>query len=215
MSKNPIEDSQVRGDLFIVAAPSGGGKTSLVKELSTTLPHIMISISHTTRAARPSEKEGVDYHFVTEPVFNAMIQANAFIEHAQVFGASYGTAASEIHNRLSMGIDVLLDIDWQGALQIKNRFPDAATIFILPPSLTILQERLTNRRQDEASVIAYRMQEAQKEMSHYEAFDYLIINDDFDCALKELQSIVIAKRVLRARQTAKYKKLLSLLLTSQ
>jgi len=206
---------QEKGNLFIVAAPSGGGKTSLVKRLALSLSNIVISISHTTRYPRPAEKESVDYFFVNELQFKEMIEQDAFVEHAMVFGAHYGTSAAQINDRLHAGTDVVLDIDWQGAAQIKARFPEAVTIFILPPSLDVLKERLCNRRQDSPAVIAHRMQEAQDELSHFKAFDYLIVNDDFEQAAKELQAIVIANRLISARQMGKNEKLLSLLVASQ
>lgn len=198
------------GNLFIVAAPSGGGKTSLVKHLISSLPNIEVSISHTTRQPRPREREGVDYFFVSEKEFFDMVENHAFTEHARVFNSFYGTSVAQIHDRLSQGIDVVLDIDWQGAQQIKKCFPTAIGIFILPPSLATLQQRLQNRRQDNMDVINIRMQQAQEEMSHYQEFDYLIVNDEFEQAARELQAIVLANRVSFARQEEKIRKLLSL-----
>ena len=191
------------GNLFIVAAPSGGGKTSLIKKLIENLESIQVSISHTTRSPRPQEKEGIDYFFVTEACFIEMINNHAFIEHAQVFGQYYGTSVEQITARLKAGIDVVLDIDWQGAQQIRSIFPQAVSIFIIPPSLETLKERLLNRGQDNSEVIALRMQQAQNEMSHYAEFDYLIVNDDFDRAAKELEAIVVADRLCIARQKVK------------
>ncbi|WP_347252463.1 guanylate kinase [Legionella sp.] len=208
-------DAPYPGNLIIVAAPSGGGKTSLVKKLVSTLEHIEVSISHTTRKMRPGERDGVDYFFINEQQFLEMINANAFIEHAQVFNHYYGTSVKQINARLAAGIDVVLDIDWQGAQQIKTIFPDAISVFIIPPSLEILLKRLFDRRQDDEEVIGNRMKRAQDELSHFSEFDYLIVNDDFDKASLELQSIVMASRLRMARQKIEQGKLLSFLLASQ
>ncbi|KTC86041.1 MULTISPECIES: guanylate kinase [Legionella] len=203
------------GNLIIVAAPSGGGKTSLVKKLVSTLPDVEVSISHTTRKMRPGEKDGVDYFFIKEQQFLDLITANAFIEHAQVFSHHYGTSVAQINARLMAGIDVVLDIDWQGAQQIRSIFPDAISVFILPPSLNILQQRLLDRRQDNEEVIGNRMKRAQDELSHFSEFDYLIVNDNFEKASLELQAIVIANRLRMKRQLIEQGKLLSFLLASQ
>lgn len=203
------------GSLFIVSAPSGGGKTSLVKALINSLEQIEVSISHTTRIKRPAEEAGVDYFFVSENEFLQMIKKDAFVEHACVFNHFYGTSKDQIEARLQAGIDVVLDIDWQGAQQIKQSFINAVSIFIIPPSLTALKQRLMTRQQDEEHVIANRMQRAQAELSHYTDFDYLIINDDFTQAASELQAIVVAYRLRRSYQAEKQRKLLSFLLSSQ
>lgn len=203
------------GNLLIVAAPSGGGKTSLVKTLINALDKIEVSISHTTRAIRPGEKEGVDYFFVSDQQFLTMIEQHEFIEHACVFNHHYGTAVSQINTRLAAGIDVVLDIDWQGAQQIRHLFPQAISVFIIPPSLAVLKQRLLDRRQDNEEVIAARMQRAQDELSHFAEFDYLIVNDDFDKAAAELEAIVLANRLKTAAQKQRQGKLLSFLLTSQ
>jgi guanylate kinase len=203
------------GNLFIVAAPSGGGKTSLVRKLIDTLDRIEVSISHTTRAMRPGEKHGADYFFVNEEEFIDMVNENAFIEHARVFNHLYGTSAAQITERLMYGVDVVLDIDWQGAEQIRHSFPKAISIFIIPPSLEELKLRLMNRRQDKDEVISERMKKAQDELSHYPEFDYLIVNDDFEHASSELKAIVIANRLRMDRQVNKQAKLLSFLLSSQ
>lgn len=203
------------GNLFIVAAPSGGGKTSLVKKLVETFKHIEISISHTTRAMRPGEVDGVDYFFVDDNKFNNMINENAFLEYAQVFNHLYGTSKAQISERLECGIDVVLDIDWQGAAQIKQAFPDAVTVFIVPPSINELQQRLKNRRQDKDEVISSRMRKAQAELSHYSEFDYLIVNETFEHAAADLGAIVIANRLRTERQVKKQSKLLSFLMSSQ
>jgi len=201
------------GSLFIVAAPSGGGKTSLVKKLINDLSNIVVSISHTTRNMRPGEITGVDYFFVDDKEFLKMVDDSSFVEHAQVFNHYYGTSAAQIMERLKSGIDVVLDIDWQGANQIKSSFKDAVSIFVIPPSLEILKERLMNRQQDDSKTIAGRMHSAQDELSHYKDFDYLIVNDDFDIAASELQSIVVAHRLKIERQALKQRKLLSFLLS--
>jgi guanylate kinase len=203
------------GNVFIVAAPSGGGKTSLVKRLIASLPTIEVSISHTTRKPRPGEQDGVDYFFISEDQFITMINNNAFVEHARVFNHYYGTSVAQIHARLKHGIDVILDIDWQGAQQIKKMFPMAVSVFVVPPSLTVLQQRLQDRRQDDTAVISTRMQQAQDDLSHYTEFDYLILNDNFEQASCELKAIVIANRVNFARQAEKIRKLLSLLIPAQ
>lgn len=203
------------GNLFIVAAPSGGGKTSLVKKLIQGLEGIEVSISHTTRAMRPGEQQGKDYFFIEEKEFKNMLKDRAFIEYAQVFNHFYGTSIAQIETRLQQGIDLLLDIDWQGAQQIKNTFSNAISIFILPPSLEELKLRLMNRQQDKEEIISERMKKAQEELSHYSEFDYLIVNDHFEQAAKELESIVIANRLKRNRQVNKQSKLLSFLLSSQ
>ncbi|KTD41989.1 guanylate kinase [Legionella parisiensis] len=203
------------GNLFIVAAPSGGGKTSLVKKLIETLEDIEVSISHTTRTMRPGEQHGVDYFFIDEEEFIHMIDDCAFLEHARVFNHLYGTSMEQITSRLQDGIDVILDIDWQGAEQIRRSFPDVVSIFIIPPSLDALKQRLLNRRQDKDEVISDRMKKAQDELSHYPEFDYLIVNDSFEKAAMELGAIVIANRLRIGRQINKQSKLLSFLLSSQ
>lgn len=201
------------GNLYIVAAPSGGGKTSLVKALVEGMSDIAVSVSHTTRPQRPGEVDGVDYFFVKQDEFNQMILENAFIEHAQVFENSYGTSKSQIEDRLRRGVDVLLDIDWQGAQQIKYVFKNTVGIFIIPPSLDTLKQRLQGRKQDADAVIHARMQRAKDELSHYAEFDYLVVNDDFYCAASDLKSIVIAHRLRMQRQIEKQRKLLSFLLS--
>lgn len=200
-----------KASLFIVAAPSGGGKTSLVRELIATLDNIEVSVSHTTRKARPAEIDGRDYYFLEDAAFLEMIKQDAFVEHAQVFNHYYGTSRAEINARLEAGIDVVLDIDWQGALQIKKLYPDAVGIFILPPSLSVLKQRLHLRRQDEDAVIEKRMLEAKNELRHYADFDYLIVNDLFSKALEELKAIVVVNRLSIQRQVGKLKHLLALL----
>lgn len=201
------------GTLFIVAAPSGGGKTSLVRKLVSDLSNIVVSISHTTRKQRPGEVHGVDYFFITPKEFTQMVEDNAFVEHAQVFNHCYGTSVAQIKDRLRAGIDIVLDIDWQGAQQIKSTFADAVSIFVIPPSLEVLQQRLLDRQQDDEQIISSRMQRAQAELSHFSEFDYLIVNDEFAKASAELEAIVIAHRLRMARQIQQQRKLLSFLLS--
>ncbi len=203
------------GNLFIVAAPSGGGKTSLVKKLVSELNHIEISISHTTRAKRPGEQHGVDYFFIDESTFHQMVKENQFVEHAHVFNHLYGTSIAQIQDRLQAGLDIVLDIDWQGAQQIKYAFPEAVSIFILPPSLNTLQQRLLDRRQDNEDIVQSRMQRAQDEMSHFAEFDYLIVNDDFEKAASYLSAIVTAERHRMNRQAVQQRNLLSFLLATK
>ncbi len=206
---------QYPGSLFIVAAPSGGGKTSLVKQLVQDLQNIVVSISHTTRDMRSGETDGVDYFFIDEAEFQRMIDAHAFVEHARVFNHFYGTSVAQIKERLHAGVDVVLDIDWQGAQQIKRLFADAVGVFIIPPSLDALKRRLMDRRRDNEMVIQSRMEQARNEMSHFSEFDYLIVNDDFELAASELQAIVVAHRLRMSRQKEQQRKLLSFLLTSK
>lgn len=204
-----------QANLFIVAAPSGGGKTSLVKQVIANVPNLEVSVSHTTRPPRPGELEGVHYFFVSDKCFQEMIAHNEFIEHANVFSHYYGTSVNQIKARLAANIDVILDIDWQGAQQIKQLFPSAVTIFIIPPSLEVLTQRLHGRGQDNADVIQHRMRQAQNEMNHYTEFDYLICNDGFEQAVQELTAIIVADRLKSTRQVKNFTKLLSLLLTSK
>lgn len=179
-----------RGSLFIIAAPSGAGKTSLVNSLLERDPRLVLSISHTTRPARPREVDGQHYHFISEPAFMQMVEGGDFMEHAQVFDHYYGTNRHSVAAQLEQGHDVILEIDWQGARQVHAAFPDCCLIFIIPPSLEALRQRLTNRRQDSAAVIQRRMKDAQKEISHWAEFDQLVVNDDFNTALEELLAII-------------------------
>lgn len=200
------------GSLFIVSAPSGAGKTSLVKALLESLTQIRVSISHTTRAMRPGEENGVHYHFVDIDSFLAMQKQNEFLEHAKVFDNYYGTSRKAVQSLLEQGEDVILEIDWQGARQVRQQFPQSISIFILPPSKSALRERLTGRGQDDDSIIERRMQDAVTEMSHYDEFDYLIINDDFNQALSELSAVVVAQRMRMAPQKNRQQQLLQDLL---
>ena len=183
------------GQLYIVSAPSGAGKSSLLNALRQQLDHIAISVSHTTRAPRPGEVHTQHYHFVSVDAFKAKIAAHDFLEHAQVFDNFYGTSQSAIEAQLAQGLDVILEIDWQGARQVRDRIPGALSIFILPPSLPALDQRLRNRQQDSEETIQRRMRDAQSEMSHYPEYDYLVINDEFDTALTQLKSIFQANRL--------------------
>ncbi len=201
------------GTLYIVAAPSGAGKTSLVKKLVETTAGVELSISHTTRPPRPGEEQGVHYHFVTLAAFEAMIAEDAFLERAQVFGNRYGTSRAAVLEQLQAGQDVILEIDWQGARQVRTLLPDSLTIFILPPSREVLRERLAGRGQDSAEVIEQRMAAALSELSHYAEFDYLVVNDDFGTALDVLRAILIANRQRRAVQLERHKELLHTLLS--
>ena len=188
------------GTLYTVSAPSGAGKTSLVNALIERCGGLQVSVSHTTRPMRPAEKEGVNYHFVSENVFVDMLDRAEFLEHAQVFGNLYGTSSVWLEEQLERGLDVILEIDWQGARQVKQLLPETQSIFILPPSRQALQQRLSLRGQDDPGIIEGRMNAAVAEMSHYVESDFLVVNKDFDQALDELQSIVASQRLRTARQ---------------
>ena len=188
------------GTLYTVSAPSGAGKTSLVNALIERCGNLQVSVSHTTRPMRPAEKEGVNYHFVSENVFVDMLDRAEFLEHAQVFGNLYGTSSVWLEEQLERGLDVILEIDWQGARQVKQLLPETQSIFILPPSRQALQQRLSLRGQDDPSIIEGRMNAAVAEMSHYVESDFLVVNKDFDQALDELQCIVASQRLRTARQ---------------
>jgi len=189
-----------KGKLYIISAPSGAGKTSLVKQLTADLEQLTVSVSHTTRQMRAGEIHRKDYYFSTVAEFTQMIADHAFLEHAQVFDNFYGTAQHSVEQLLDNGVDVILEIDWQGAQQVRKRLPDCLSIFILPPSIEILQQRLENRGQDSKEIIDRRMQDAVKEMSHCDEFNYLIVNDDFNIALTELKSIIRCHRLEKQRQ---------------
>lgn len=202
-----------QGTLYIISAPSGAGKTSLVRALVEQMQGVEVSVSHTTRAMRPGETDGVHYHFVDEQRFLDMVGLAEFLEHARVFDNYYGTSQAAIEARLRAGVDIILEIDWQGAGQVRRLMPDSKSVFILPPSKATLEERLRGRGQDSEEVIARRMQDAVNEMSHFPEYDYLVINDDFELALTELKSILMADRLRMVRQEARYEALLSDLMT--
>jgi guanylate kinase len=189
--------------LFIVSAPSGAGKTSLLRELVSSDGRLVMSVSHATRPMRPGETDGVDYHFVTVERFQRLVGEGAFLEHARVFDNYYGTAESSVRAQLEQGHDLVLEIDWQGARQVRRRFPEAVSIFIVPPSIDVLRERLSARAQDSAEVVERRMADARSELSHYAEYDYLVINDDFAAALADLRAIVGAERLRGTRQSAR------------
>ncbi len=200
------------GTLYIISAPSGGGKTSLVNALLANVPNIEVSISHTTRPPRPGEKNHVNYHFVDERTFVDLVTQNAFLEYAKVFGNYYGTSRQWVTDKLAAGIDIILEIDWQGTQQIRQLLPDSTTIFLLPPSWQTIQARLGERAQDNAEVIARRMAAARTELSHYHEYDYLVVNDDFTTALADLKAIIEARRLRNLPQQQKYADLLAKLL---
>jgi guanylate kinase len=192
------------GTLYIISAPSGAGKTSLVKALLERLSDVAVSVSHTTRAPRPGEQHGVDYHYINKVEFERLVKCGEFLEHAQVFDNYYGTRRATVLERLEAGEDVILEIDWQGARQVAEAFPHAIRIFILPPSREALQERLMARGQDSDEVISRRMADAVNEMRHYNEYDYLVFNDDFDGALHELEALFRARRLRSDAQQQRY-----------
>ncbi len=197
------------GNLFVIAAPSGTGKTTLVKALVNEVSGLAVSISHTTRAKRPNEENGVNYFFIKEDAFRRMIEQGEFLEYATVFGNYYGTSHRWVEETLGKGIDVILEIDWQGMQQIKALVPDSISIFVLPPSLDNLRERLINRNQDHPQVIQDRLADVKETISHVHEFDFVVINDDFAHALKELKLVVQANRLLQRRQCEKNAKLIA------
>lgn len=200
------------GTLYIVSAASGTGKTSLLRVLLEVMPELSLSISHTTRGQRPGEVDGKNYYFVDRETFLKMQGRNEFLEWAEVFGNLYGTSSQVLNDTLQQGRDLILEIDWQGAQQVRRLMPQAKSIFILPPGREVLEQRLTSRGQDSAEVIARRLRKATEEMSHYVEFDYLVINDDFQQALLDLQSIFRANRLRQQVQTQRQQKLLKELL---
>lgn len=203
-----------KGTLYIVSAPSGAGKSSLIAAMLEKNPTyaMKVSVSHTTRGMRPGEEDGVHYHFVEKSDFESLIEQGAFLEYAEVFGNYYGTSRLWIEETLNKGIDVFLDIDWQGGRQIREQMPEAKSVFILPPSNSELERRLNVRGQDSDEVIAKRMSEAKSEMSHYNEYDYVIVNDDFDGALVDFKAILRAERLKQDKQAVKYKGMLDALL---
>lgn len=190
----------MQGQLYIITAASGAGKTSLVKALLQLDDQLKISVSHTTRAPRVGEVDGVDYHFVSDATFLSLLDAGQFLESADVHGRRYGTSKMAVDDALQTGQDVILEIDWQGAAQVRKSYPKSVSIFILPPSITALEERLNNRGQDSAEVIALRVAAARDEMRHVSEFDYVTINDSFDIALQDLRAIICSHRLRAAVQ---------------
>jgi len=198
-----------QGTLFIISAPSGAGKTSLVKALLERDSQVRVSVSDTTRGMRDGERDGVDYNFVTLEAFDQRIAAGRFLEYAEVFTNKYGTSRDWVEAELAKGIDVILEIDWQGARQVREQLPESVSIFILPPSLPELRKRLSGRGTDASEVVEHRMNEAVSEMSHYPEADYLVINDQFELALEQLASIFTAQRLQLASQTERHKAMLA------
>jgi len=202
-----------KGTLFIISAPSGGGKTSLVKALIEKIERVCISISYTTRLIRPQEQEGVDYHFINKDDFKNKIREGVFLEHAEVFGNFYGTSHVLVEDLQNQGFDVVLEIDWQGAAQVRQKFPDAISIFILPLSYDVLAERLKKRHPNNIKMIEERMREARDHIVHYHEYDYVIFNDTFDEALGDLIAIIRAHRLRLARQQVVKQEILNKLLS--
>jgi guanylate kinase len=203
------------GNLFVIAAASGSGKTSLVRELVNSMLDLQVSVSHTTRSPRSVEQTDHHYFFVSSDQFKRMLESNQFLEYAQVFGHFYGTSSKWVEERLQQGIDVILEIDWQGAQQVKQKFSDSISIFILPPSLKVLHERLRGRNQDSPEIIAKRFEAASSEIAHYDEFDYLVVNDVFENALHDLQVIITAQRLRQKVQAKKHRALLADLLKNK
>ena len=193
----------MNGLLFIISSPSGGGKTSLVRALLEAEPEVRLSVSYTTRDARPGEVDGRDYHFVTPPVFERMLEAGEFLESAVIYGNRYGTSQKWIERERAEGRDVLLEIDWQGAQQVRRLMRQVVSIFILPPSPDVLESRLRGRGQDSEEVVARRLAAARHEIAHVSEYEYVIINDDFNRAAQDLRSIIRAERLKLARQLAR------------
>jgi len=202
----------MRGTLFIVAAPSGAGKSSIVNACLARDPAIRLSVSFTSRAPRPGERHAEHYHFVSADDFQSMVAAGDFFEHARVHGDWKGTARQSVEPQLAAGHDVLLEIDWQGARQVRTQVPDAVSVFILPPSREALEQRMRARGQDSDVVIAQRLAAAREELSHYDEFDYLIVNEHFDRAVDEMCSVFTACRLRRERQVARHADLIATLL---
>ena len=202
------------GVMIILSSPSGAGKTSLVKALLQRDPQICVSISHTTRAMRPGEQNGVDYNFVDQSAFSSLVASQQMLEHATVFGHAYGTSRTWVEQAIAQGKDVILEIDWQGRDQVLQLLPKAVAITILPPSKSALQTRLANRGTDSEATIAQRMAEAEAEISHYAGSHYLLINDDFSQALAELAAIFVSERLQTKRQSIKHQQLLADLLSN-
>jgi guanylate kinase len=201
-----------KGSLYVIAAPSGAGKTTLVRVLTESLPNVIVSISHTTRKMRPNEKNGEDYYFVSPDEFKRLIEHGDFLEYATVFNQLYGTSKSMVEQTLAKGIDVILEIDWQGHQTIRHLMPECIGIFILPPSLDVLRDRLTKRDQDEPDVIEQRLSDVRETVSHLPEFDYVVINDDFTRALHDLKVIIESGRLGKQRQIDQQRQLINSLL---
>lgn len=201
------------GTLYIVSAPSGAGKTSLVRALLERLDAIQVSVSHTTRAMRPGETDGINYHFVDTATFERMIARGDFFEHARVFDNHYGTSRPAVQALLAAGQDVILEIDWQGARQVREQMPEAVSVFVLPPSRAALRQRLAARGTDDAAVIERRMRDAVSEMSHFDEYQHIVINDDFEAAVAQLLGLVLAERSRLARVRERQGALLEALLS--
>ncbi len=200
------------GMLYIISAPSGAGKTSLLKALLEETDLIEVSVSYTTRGKRAGEREGVDYHYISQERFKQMIDDEQFIEHAEVFGNFYGTSKRQIKEKLKAGIDIILEIDWQGAQQVRKQFDCCTNVFIIPPSRRELLSRLQERAQDSSEVIEQRMDEFIEQMSHYDEFEYLIVNDQFSHALGELKALIYAFRLRQSSQCRRHQSLIDALL---
>lgn len=196
----------MNGILFIVSAPSGAGKTSMLKSVVPEDESLVLSVSHTTRLKRDGEIDGVDYHFDTVESFEKLVEQEAFLEHANVFGNYYGTSEHGVRGQLESGHDVVLEIDWQGAQQVRKRFPEAVSIFVLPPSIEALRERLSDRGQDSQEIVDGRMRQAQQEISHYGQYEFVIVNDNFDLAVNELKAIITSCRLRLQRSVEKHAK---------
>jgi guanylate kinase len=203
------------GNLFIISAPSGAGKSTLINALLKQHADMQLSVSHTTRSPRPGESNGVQYHFTDVPTFKQLIEQQQFIEWAEVFGNYYGTSKAALADKLAQGIDVFLDIDWQGARQIKQQLPFVTSIFILPPSVEALEQRLNQRGQDSAEVIAGRMAKARDEISHADEYDYWVVNDDLELALQQFSGIIQTQRLKQQKQAIRQQKLISGLLANE
>ena len=197
------------GNLFVISAPSGAGKTSLVHALLNINPAISMSVSYTTRAPRPGEHDGKDYHFIDHETFLGMAKRGEFMESAEVYGNLYGTSQTWISGQNAIGNDVLLEIDWQGAAQVRRLFPDCVSIFILPPSMEALEQRLTGRGKDNAEVIAKRMAAVRGDVAHVSEFDYVIINDNLNVALRELNAVVLSAQLTCAKQLSRHQDLIN------
>jgi guanylate kinase len=202
-------DSNMPGNLFIISAPSGAGKTSLVQSLLKHDPHIELSVSHTTRDPRSGEQNGKDYHFVSRETFLEMAKHGEFLESAEVYGNLYGTSQNRIRQEIARGRDILLEIDWQGATQVRRLFPDCVSIFILPPSLAALEQRLKGRGKDSDAVIAKRMAAVREDVSHVAEFNYVIINNNLNDALQELAAVVLSARLRSSQQLSRHQELIN------